>query len=90
MNRYTCVLPSSAADLYITKHLDSYLRKSGNSNVLCRVMQPERRLHTVPQEVKKYCLLTSAGTAFRLPTKMDIEKYRVVIVTVTSSLELTK
>ncbi|XP_052765877.1 helicase with zinc finger domain 2-like isoform X2 [Mya arenaria] len=83
-----CAQSNSAADLYIVKHLDGLLKKSGNSSQLCRLYQRERRVFTIQAEVKKYCLLSPGHDSIKMPTKKDIERFRIVIVTVTSSLEL--
>ena len=79
----------SAADLYIIKHFDPFFKKNGNLGKLRRVYFKERRVYTVDPVVKKYCLI-QADDSFEMPSRTDIEKHRIVIVTVASSLLLTK
>lgn len=87
---YIVIVIFSAADLYIVKHLDTFLKRSGNQAMVKRVYFKDRLLYTVSPQVKNYCLLTPEGDAFLMPTRDDIEKCRVVIVTVTTSLVLAK
>jgi hypothetical protein len=84
------VLFSSAADLYVTKHLDPYLRKMGSTSqsLLLRIVSKERRLAMVPDSVRKYCNLNSEGTAFDIPESGVVRQFRVVITTVEMSLFL--
>lgn len=91
----TCVkttndLYYSAADLYITKHLDPFLKKTNLKGILRRVMFAERRVNTVSPDVKRYCLLSADESSFVNPTLQDIECHRVIIVTLSSSLILTE
>lgn len=53
-----------------------------------RVYQKERRVNTVSPEVRKYCLLNDDGTCFEMPTRDDICRYRLVIVTLATSIHL--
>ncbi|XP_046550029.1 LOW QUALITY PROTEIN: helicase with zinc finger domain 2-like [Haliotis rubra] len=84
-----CAQSNSAADLYIVKHLDPFLRR--NSSVsLRRIYIKERRVNTVPPEVQKYCIFNAENIAFEFPSKEDIMNHRIVITTVETSLQLTK
>ena len=87
---YSIVVYYSAADLYIIKHLDNYLKRANKMSLLCRIYQTERRAFTVANEVKKYCLLDDDESKFRLPTREDIQRCRIVITTVTTSLALAQ
>ena len=48
---------SSAADLYIVKHLDAFATSNPDLKML-RIYQERRRLNTVPPVIKKYCLIS--------------------------------
>ncbi|KAK3594867.1 hypothetical protein CHS0354_005940 [Potamilus streckersoni] len=84
-----CAQSNSAADLYITKHFDIFMKKSNLSISLRRVYYKERRVYTVAPEVKKYCILSPDKSYFESPTKEDILNHRIVIVTLAESLVLT-
>ncbi|XP_048248196.1 helicase with zinc finger domain 2-like isoform X1 [Haliotis rufescens] len=84
-----CAQSNSAADLYIVKHLDPFLRRTGPIS-LRRIYIKERRVNTVPPEVQKYCIFNPENTAFEIPSKEDIMSHRIVITTVETSLQLTK
>ena len=62
---------SSAADLYITKHFDAFARKNARVEML-RLYFIERRISTVPSEVKKYCLLSRDSQNFMAPSREHI------------------
>ncbi|XP_061191305.1 helicase with zinc finger domain 2-like [Saccostrea echinata] len=85
-----CAQSNSAADLYLTKHLDPFLRKTNCNTKIRRVYFKERRVNTVQPEVKKYCMLNSDRTAFEFPTHDDIIKHNIVIVTLSTSLLLSE
>ncbi len=85
-----CILSFlSAADLYISKHFDAFIRKGGRCSVL-RVYQPDRRINTVPAVVKNYCLLSADGTYFEAPRREHILCYQVVITTLNMALQLAR
>ncbi|KAL3877847.1 hypothetical protein ACJMK2_035491 [Sinanodonta woodiana] len=84
-----CAQSNSAADLYITKHFDIFIKKSNITVSLRRVYYKERRVYTVAPEVKKYCILSPDSSYFESPTKEDILSHRIVIVTLAESLVLT-
>ena len=81
-----CHIVFSAADLYIVKHLDNFLKRSKVK--LRRVYFKERRVYTVDPKVKNYCLLSQDQSSFDTPTKEDILAHRIVIVTVSTALVL--
>lgn len=80
----------SAADLYITKHLDPFIEKTKSNAKIRRVYFKDRRVNTVQDKVKKYCMLTPDKTAFEFPTHEDITKHNIVIVTLSTSLLLAE
>lgn len=80
----------SAADLYITKHLDPFIEKTKSNAKIRRVYFKDRRVNTVQPKVKKYCMLNPDKTAFEFPTHEDITKHNIVIVTLSTSLLLAE
>ena len=64
------------------------MKKNPAINML-RVYFKERRVNTVPPEVKKFCLINEGQMTFGVPTKSDIERQNIVIVTLTTSMLLT-
>jgi len=82
-----------AADEYIVRHFDRYIRdnaKSQSSFSVLRVYDPDRRTGTVSDTVKKYCLLDSDSSRFVAPTRDDVMSYDVIVTTLVASLMLTK
>ena len=86
----TLSLSRSGADLYVTKHLDAYLRKSSNSqSLLLRILSKDRHVYTVPESVRKYCCFSPDGSTFEVPPDHVVRQHRVVVTTVEMSLHLT-
>ncbi|KAK7002884.1 helicase with zinc finger domain 2-like isoform X1 [Biomphalaria glabrata] len=83
-----CTQSNSAADLYITKHLSSFVKKMGQSLKVLRLNAPERKKDTVPDEVKQFCYGSSG--MFQTPPKEAICQYQLVLTTVENSMQLTK
>ena len=82
-------LYSSAADLYITKHFDAFVKKNPTLSVL-RVYSHERRVNTVSGIVREYCLLTADRRAFQEPVRESILSHHIVITTLSTSLSLSR
>lgn len=49
----------------------------------------QRWVQTVNSIVQRYCLVTEKGDSFNMPTKDDILKHRVIVVTLSTSRSLT-
>ncbi|XP_068760491.1 3'-5' exoribonuclease HELZ2-like isoform X4 [Montipora capricornis] len=87
-----CAHSNSAADLHVLL-LDTYL-KNPDSIRACkplRIYTPLRKLSTVSETVKEYCLIADKGTSnqvFKLPTRDDVIGHRVVISTLGMSRAL--
>ena len=87
-----CTHSNSAADLHV-ELLDTYLKKE-NSILACRPLRiyaPLRKLSTVSDTVKEYCLIADKGKpteAFRLPTREDVIRHRVIVSTLGMSRAL--
>ena len=80
-----CTHSNSAADIHV-KLLDEYLKKQ-HGIAACRPLRiypPLRKLSTVSHQVKEYCLIADKGKsteAFRLPSRDDVLRHRVVVST---------
>ena len=87
-----CTHSNSAADLHV-KLLDTYLKKE-HGIAACkplRIYTPLRKLSTVSDTVKGYCPISDRGKpteAFRLPTREEVIRHRVIISTLAMSRAL--
>ena len=87
-----CTHSNSAADIHV-ELLDKYLKEQ-HGIAACRPLRiytPMRKLSTVSDQVKEYCLITDKGKpaeAFRLPTREEVLKHRVVVSTLGMSRAL--
>ena len=87
-----CTHSNSAADIHV-ELLDTYLKKE-KGIVACkplRIYAPLRKLSAVSDTVKEYCLVTDKGKpteAFRLPTREDVIRHRVIVSTLGMSRAL--
>ncbi|KAJ7378398.1 hypothetical protein OS493_023654 [Desmophyllum pertusum] len=87
-----CTHSNSAADIHV-ELLDEYLKEQ-HGIMACtplRIYTPLRKLSTVSDQVKEYCLITDRGKAteaFRLPTRDDVLRHRVVVSTLGMSRAL--
>ncbi|XP_068672377.1 3'-5' exoribonuclease HELZ2-like isoform X2 [Montipora foliosa] len=87
-----CTHSNSAADLHVLL-LDTYLKNPGSIRACkpLRIYTPLRKLSTVSETVKEYCLIADKGTSnqvFKLPTRGDVIGHRVVISTLGMSRAL--
>lgn len=87
-----CTHSNSAADIHV-ELLDKYLKEQ-HGIAACRplrIYSPLRKLSTVSEQVKEYCLITDKGKpaeTFRLPTRDEVLKHRVVVSTLGMSRAL--
>uniref|UniRef100_A0A3B1IM46 Probable helicase with zinc finger domain n=1 Tax=Astyanax mexicanus TaxID=7994 RepID=A0A3B1IM46_ASTMX len=80
-----CTHSNSAADLYIKDYLHPYV-EAGNPHARpLRVYFRNRWVKTVHPVVQQYCLISGAYFTFQMPTRQDIERHRVVVVTLSTS-----
>ncbi|XP_064477972.1 probable helicase with zinc finger domain isoform X2 [Ornithodoros turicata] len=83
-----CTHSNSAADLYILEYLDKYVKDHPQARPL-RIIYEYRKPNRVDPRLLPYCLQTNAsayeGPWFRQPTTEEMEGYRVVITTLSSS-----
>ncbi|XP_068761029.1 uncharacterized protein [Montipora capricornis] len=87
-----CTHSNSAADLHVLL-LDTYLKNPGSIRACkpLRIYTTLRKLSTVSETVKEYCLIADKGTSnqvFKLPTRDDVIGHRVVISTLGMSRAL--
>ncbi|XP_034043995.1 probable helicase with zinc finger domain [Thalassophryne amazonica] len=80
-----CTHSNSAADLYIKDYLHPYV-EAGNPHARpLRVYFRNRWVKTVHPVIQQYCLISSTQVTFQMPTKDDILRHRVVVVTLSTS-----
>ncbi|XP_014678859.1 PREDICTED: probable helicase with zinc finger domain [Priapulus caudatus] len=84
-----CTHSNSAADLYIKDYLHSFVEQGLTEAKPLRVYYRQRWVQTVNPTVQRYCLVTEKGDGFNTPTKEDILKHRVIVVTLSTSRSLT-
>lgn len=58
---------------------------SGVFLFLLRVYFRNRWVKTVHPVVQQYCLISGAYFTFQMPTRQDVERHRVVVVTLSTS-----
>ena len=81
----------SAADEYIVRYFDKYVRGPGRGAVsVLRVYDTERRTSTVNDVVKRYCLLSEDRSRFLAPARHDVTGHKIVVTTLVTSLVLTE
>uniref|UniRef100_A0A671SZF0 Probable helicase with zinc finger domain n=1 Tax=Sinocyclocheilus anshuiensis TaxID=1608454 RepID=A0A671SZF0_9TELE len=80
-----CTHSNSAADLYIKDYLHPYV-EAGNPHARpLRVYFRNRWVKTVHPVVQQYCLISGAYFTFQMPTRQDVERHRVAVVTLSTS-----
>ncbi|KAF0037601.1 hypothetical protein F2P81_010475, partial [Scophthalmus maximus] len=80
-----CTHSNSAADLYIKDYLHPYV-EAGNPHARpLRVYFRNRWVKTVNPVVQQYCLISNTHITFQMPTREDILRHRVVVVTLSTS-----
>uniref|UniRef100_A0A8C7Z521 Probable helicase with zinc finger domain n=1 Tax=Oryzias sinensis TaxID=183150 RepID=A0A8C7Z521_9TELE len=80
-----CTHSNSAADLYIKDYLHPYV-EAGNAHARpLRVYFRNRWVKTVHPLVQQYCLISSTQVTFQMPTREDILRHRIVVVTLSTS-----
>ncbi|CAG06126.1 unnamed protein product, partial [Tetraodon nigroviridis] len=80
-----CTHSNSAADLYIKDYLHPYVEAGNQHAKPLRVYFRNRWVKTVHPVVQQYCLISSTQVNFQMPTKEDILRHRVVVVTLSTS-----
>ncbi|XP_063697246.1 probable helicase with zinc finger domain [Culicoides brevitarsis] len=85
-----CTHSNSAADLYIKDYLHPWVEAGCEEARPLRVYYHKRWVATVNNIVQKYCLidLNVNMRNFRRPSAEDILKHRIVVVTLSISMEL--
>lgn len=87
-----CTHSNSAADIHV-ELLDEYVKEEGGIAACrpLRIYTPMRKLSTVSDKVKEYCLITDKGKpteAFRLPSRQEVLSHRVIVSTLGMSRAL--
>ncbi|XP_063925906.1 probable helicase with zinc finger domain isoform X1 [Zophobas morio] len=86
-----CTHSNSAADLYIKDYLDIWVESGNESARPLRIYYQKRWVATVSPVVQKYCSIKMTGTSreFQLPTFADIDRHKIVVVTLSTSVYLS-
>ncbi|KAM4585119.1 putative helicase with zinc finger domain isoform 1-T2 [Odontesthes bonariensis] len=80
-----CTHSNSAADLYIKDYLHPYV-EAGNAHARpLRVYFRNRWVKTVHPVVQQYCLISNTHVTFQMPSREDILRHRVIVVTLSTS-----
>ncbi|XP_019615620.1 PREDICTED: probable helicase with zinc finger domain isoform X1 [Branchiostoma belcheri] len=80
-----CTHSNSAADLYIKEYLHPYVLTNHEEARPLRVYYRNRWVRTVHPIVQGYCLISDSGYNFRMPTREDVMKHRMVVATLSTS-----
>ncbi|CRL07522.1 CLUMA_CG020487, isoform A [Clunio marinus] len=85
-----CTHSNSAADLYIREYLHPWVESGITEAKPLRIYYHKRWVATVNLTVQKYCLIELKGNTrvFKRPTVDDIYKHKIVVVTLSTSMEL--
>lgn len=85
-----CTHSNSAADLYIREYLHPWAESGIAEAKPLRIYYHKRWVATVNSTVQKYCLIELKGNTrvFKKPTAEDVYKHKIVVVTLSTSMEL--
>jgi hypothetical protein len=85
-----CTHSNSAADLYIREYLHPWVESGIENAKPLRIYYHKRWVATVNSVVQKYCLIELKGNTrvFKKPTVEDVYKHKIVVVTLSTSMEL--
>lgn len=85
-----CTHSNSAADLYIREYLHPWVEGGIPEAKPLRIYYHKRWVATVNSTVQKYCLIELKGNTrvFKKPTVEDLQKHKIVVVTLSTSMEL--
>ncbi|VFV33291.1 low quality protein: peroxisomal [Lynx pardinus] len=83
-----CTHTNSAADIYIEEHFHGHVSSGHPEATPLRVMYTDRPPSQTDAATLRYCCLTEDGRAFRLPTRAELERHRIVITTTSQAREL--
>lgn len=85
-----CTHSNSAADLYIREYLHPWVEGGLEEAKPLRIYYHKRWVATVHNVVQKYCLIELKGNSrvFKRPTVEDIYSHKIVVVTLSTSMEL--
>uniref|UniRef100_H9GHU7 Helicase with zinc finger 2 n=1 Tax=Anolis carolinensis TaxID=28377 RepID=H9GHU7_ANOCA len=83
-----CTHTNSAADIYIHEYFNDYVTSGHPEAVPLRIKYTGRSVKATDPITLRYCLLSPAGDSFRLPTKEELDQFRIVITTSMLSQDL--
>ncbi|KAH0619282.1 hypothetical protein JD844_019207 [Phrynosoma platyrhinos] len=79
---------NSAADIYIHEYFHDYVISGRPEAVPLRIKYSGHCVKTTDPITLRYCCLSPNRDSFRLPTKKELDQYRIVITTCMLSLDL--
>ena len=72
--------------MYIKEFIHPLVKEGNLKAVPLRIYYRHRWKQTVPDVVLQYCPVDTSGHGnFRTPTKEDVEKYRIIITTLSTA-----
>ncbi|XP_039092997.1 helicase with zinc finger domain 2 isoform X3 [Hyaena hyaena] len=83
-----CTHTNSAADIYIKEYFHGYVSSGHPEATPLRVTYTDRPPSQTDAAMLRYCCLTEDGRAFRLPTRAELERHRIVVTTTSQAREL--
>ncbi|XP_071507736.1 probable helicase with zinc finger domain [Diadema antillarum] len=84
-----CTHSNSAADLYIRDYFHSFVESGNTAARPLRIYFKDRWVQTVHPVVRLYCSLSESEDRFVMPSREEVEKYRVIVATLSTSRFLT-
>ncbi|XP_077785536.1 3'-5' exoribonuclease HELZ2 isoform X3 [Podarcis muralis] len=83
-----CTHTNSAADIYIREYFHDYVTSGHPEAVPLRAVYIKRNIIGIDPTVKLYCCFSQNRDSFRLPTKEELGRHRIIITTAMQSREL--
>ncbi|XP_071814832.1 probable helicase with zinc finger domain isoform X3 [Apostichopus japonicus] len=80
-----CTHSNSAADLYIRDYFHAYVEAGNTAARPLRIYFKNRWTQTVHPVVRLYCHMSENEDRFTMPSKEEVEKYRVIVATLSTS-----
>ncbi|XP_042318316.1 helicase with zinc finger domain 2 [Sceloporus undulatus] len=83
-----CTHTNSAADIYIREYFHDYVTSGHPEAIPLQIKYIGHCVKTTDPITLRYCCLSPNRDSFRLPTKKELDQYRIIITTCMLSLEL--
>ncbi|XP_044310820.1 helicase with zinc finger domain 2 isoform X2 [Varanus komodoensis] len=83
-----CTHTNSAADIYICEYFHEYVTSGHPEAAPLRIKYPGQDVHKTDPVTLPYCCLSPNRDSFRLPSKEELDRHRIVITTSMLSVKL--